>query len=72
MHRALEYAGARSTIASLWSVPSAQTKDLMVDFYSALAQGKGMADSLRQAKLIVMRTSPEPFYWAAFVLSGGR
>jgi len=72
LSRALEYAGARSTITSLWSVPSAQTRDLMVAFYQGLAAGQGKAEALRQAKLTVMASSPDPFYWAGFVLSGDR
>jgi len=68
-------AGARSTLASLWSVDDQATSELMVRFYQELAKGNvTKAESLRQAELAMLH-HPEsylqrPFYWAAFVLLG--
>jgi CHAT domain-containing protein len=65
--------GARSTLATLWSVQDQSTADLMTKFYGALNQaGSTKADALRQAQLSLMQ-SPQynhPFYWAPFVLVG--
>lgn len=65
--------GARSTLATLWSVQDQSTADLMTQFYSALNQsGVTKAEALRQAQLSLLR-SPQyqhPFYWAPFVLVG--
>lgn len=66
-------AGARSTLASLWSVNDAATSELMAAFYSALTEpGATRAGALRQAQLAIL-ADPEfehPLYWAAFVLLG--
>lgn len=65
--------GARSILATLWSVQDQSTADLMTQFYSALNQaGVTKAEALRQAQLSLLR-SPQyqhPFYWAPFVLVG--
>ncbi len=65
--------GARSTLATLWSVQDRSTADLMSQFYETLNQpGVSKAEALRQAQLSLLR-SPQyqhPFYWAPFVLVG--
>lgn len=67
-------AGARSTLASLWSVDDQATSELMAHFYSELAQeGITKAEALRHAQ-VAMLQNPDygqwPYYWAAFVLLG--
>ncbi len=65
--------GARSTLATLWSVQDRSTADLISQFYKTLSQpGVSKAEALRQAQLSLLR-SPQyqhPFYWAPFVLVG--
>lgn len=65
--------GARSTIATLWSVQDSSTANLMTRFYAALKQpGMSRAEAMRQAQLSLLR-SPDyqnPYYWAPFVLVG--
>ncbi|MEP0857941.1 CHAT domain-containing protein [Trichocoleus sp. DQ-U1] len=65
--------GARSTIATLWSVQDNSTAELITHFYAALKQpGITRAEALRQAQLSLLR-SPDyqhPYYWAPFVLVG--
>jgi CHAT domain-containing protein len=67
--------GARSTLATLWSVQDRSTSFLMTEFYKKLTQPKTnltKAEALRQAQLTLVN-SPEyrhPFYWAPFVLVG--
>jgi CHAT domain-containing protein len=65
--------GARSTIATLWSVQDESTADLMTQFYQALNQPQiSKANALRQAQLSLLH-SPQyqhPFYWSSFVLVG--
>lgn len=67
--RGFFYSGARSLLASYWSVDDAATADLMRAFYANLKL-LGKAEALRQAQLEVARTRPEPFYWAGFYLAG--
>lgn len=65
--------GARSTLATLWSVQDQSTADLMSRFYQALSQsGVSKVEALRQAQLSLLRSSQyqHPFYWAPFVLVG--
>ena len=65
--------GARSTIATLWSIQDDSTAELMTQFYQAIKNpGIGKAEALRQAQLKLLR-SPKyqhPYYWSAFVLVG--
>ena len=70
--RAFQYAGARSVLASLWSVSDDSTGELMRRFYGYLKQGQAKAEALRSAQLDLLR-DPElshPFHWAGFELVG--
>lgn len=74
--RAFFYAGAESVSVSLWSVNDIATASLMKSFYKHLQQGKAKDEALREAKLELLkgpqRTWRHPYYWAAFILVGGR
>ena len=72
-------AGARSTVASLWSVNDEATSLLMIKFYQELANldAKGekhitKAEALRRAQQAILqnRKFSHPYFWAAFVLVG--
>ena len=65
--------GARSTIATLWSVRDASTAFFMTKFYEYLPQpGMTKAKALRQAQLDLINHPDfnEPLFWAPFVLVG--
>jgi len=65
--------GARSTLATLWSVKDQSTANLMVKFYQALThEGVSKSEALRQAQLEILQSPryKDPFYWAPFVLVG--
>jgi CHAT domain-containing protein len=70
--RAFQYAGARSVLASLWSVSDASTAELMKSFYVYLQKGRSKDEALRaaQADLIQGKSFSHPYYWAAFELTG--
>lgn len=70
LRRAFAVAGARTLVLSLWKVPDEQTRILMTGFYEALVEGKGRAESLREAQRRVRAEYPSPFYWAAFICQG--
>jgi CHAT domain-containing protein len=67
-------AGARSAIASLWTVNDASTAELSKAFYRNLQSGKlNKSQSLRQSQLELLNQGGEiahPYYWSAFVLIG--
>ena len=76
LQRAFLLAGARSLIMSLYSVPDAESRELMRDFYGSLKAGKTKAAALHEAELKMIRErrtkggAAHPFFWASFVLVG--
>jgi CHAT domain-containing protein len=71
--RAFQYAGARSVVASLWSVYDRSTADLMRHFYGALRRGVPKDEALRRAQVALIQGGPQrshPLSWAAFQLFG--
>ncbi|MBE9035034.1 CHAT domain-containing protein [aff. Roholtiella sp. LEGE 12411] len=63
-------AGARSTIASLWSVDDQSTAQLMSEFYHELKTGINKAQALQLAQLAVFAKEKSPYFWAPYVLLG--
>ena len=77
LRRALQHAGARAIIMSLWAVPDEETRELMVSFYENwISRGQSKRDALRQAALKVLgdrrarNESTHPVLWGGFVLLG--
>jgi CHAT domain-containing protein len=65
--------GARSTIASLWSVNDESTAKLMQEFYRQLTTDRvSKSEALRQAQLKLLQNPlyKHPYFWAPFVLVG--
>jgi CHAT domain-containing protein len=67
--------GARSTLATLWSVKDDSTVALIDRFYQQLAQPTASvtkAEALRQAQISLLHSKDfnHPFYWAPFILVG--
>ena len=69
-------AGARSTVATLWSVRDESTAKIMGEFYHQLELAKAnklsKAEALRQAQLILQKDTKysHPHFWAPFVMVG--
>ena len=66
-------AGARSVMASLWSVNDASTAKLVPLFFENLQQpkrSKAVALQRAQQQLLADAEYRHPFYWAPFVLIG--
>jgi CHAT domain-containing protein/Tfp pilus assembly protein PilF len=79
MSWALFVAGSPTTVASLWSVESSSTTQLMVEFHRNLLSstvprrpGPPKAEALRRASLSLLKNSryAHPFYWAGFIMIG--
>jgi CHAT domain-containing protein len=65
--------GARSTLATLWSVRDTAAALLMNEFYQHLGEpGISKAEALRQAQLTLIADPDydQPFFWSPFVLVG--
>ncbi|MDJ0598702.1 MAG: CHAT domain-containing protein [Crocosphaera sp.] len=66
-------AGARSTLATLWSVNDQGAAVIMGQFYKQLSTNKlSKAEALRQAQLTMLKNRwyKHPFYWSAYTLIG--
>jgi CHAT domain-containing protein len=82
--RAFQYAGARSVLASLWSVGDRSTSQLMAGFYGSLRAGVAKDEALHDAQMAFIRGAEQPagasadgatawkqpFHWAGFQLVG--
>lgn len=83
--RAFQYAGARTVMASLWSVRDQATSELMIRFYKHLRTGLPKDEALRQAQIELIHGPIEvvnekgektlldasaPYYWAGFQVYG--
>lgn len=71
MQKSFFEAGAKSVVVSLWDVNDKYTSYFMKSFYKYLSEGYSKSEALRLAKLFFKENySANPYYWAAFVLSG--
>jgi CHAT domain-containing protein/predicted negative regulator of RcsB-dependent stress response len=74
--RAFLYAGAERVAVSLWPVNDGSTPEIMEGFYRGMRGGMGVAEALRAAKVGMVRSGVagyrHPYYWAGFVVVGGR
>jgi len=70
--RALQYAGARSVVATQWKVDDRSAAMLMVAFHRNLRLGMAKDEALRRAMALVRisKRKAHPYYWAAFFLTG--
>ncbi|MDB2423459.1 CHAT domain-containing protein [Paracoccaceae bacterium] len=68
------FAGAKSIMASHWSVESDATQLLITNFFKNLKKSKGMrpAEAMRRSmkKLFSNHEYKHPIFWAPFVLVG--
>jgi len=69
--RAFAFAGAKSIVASLWSVNDKSTMQVMDNFYAGIKSGQPKNIALANAKLEYLAQNPgqasHPFFWAGFV-----
>ena len=65
--------GARSAVASLWSISDAATAELVPNFYAQLREAQGnKAQRLQTAQLQLINSQrfQHPSFWAPFLLIG--
>ena len=70
--RAFQVAGAKSIVATQWSVADRSTASAMVSFHQHLRSGLPKDEALRLAmrSLAGKPATNHPFYWAPFMLVG--
>ena len=65
--------GARSTLATLWSVNDESTAELMTAFYQEISNAElSKSEALRRAQIKILQNPAysHPFFWSPFVLIG--
>ena len=70
--RCWQIAGARSVVASQWSVADASTGRLMTAFHKGLKAGLPKDEAMRRAmaELAAHPETAHPFHWAPFLVTG--
>lgn len=70
--RGFLYSGTNNIIFSLWKVPDKPTSELMIEFYREAFSGRNYNESLRLAKLKMIKNeiTARPRSWASFILVG--
>lgn len=75
--RGFIYAGSSSVITSLWNVREKSNREIILNFYKGIKEGKTKDHALRDAKLSyiesITRESQEqahPFYWGPLICVG--
>ena len=76
LRRALEIAGARTVLMSLWPVPDYEAMQWMTAFYQARLGGSRVVDASQRASVSALARLRErklpthPYLWAGFVAAG--
>ena len=71
MGRAFQYAGAKSTLMSLWNVAQSTSVNMVASFFKHRKEGKSKLESLRLARNDIRKSGfDHPFFWAPFILVG--
>jgi CHAT domain-containing protein/tetratricopeptide (TPR) repeat protein len=72
LRRAFRIAGAQTVLASHWKVSDEATRRLMTEFIRRWRSGEPRAKAWREAQLSLLhsRDFSNPYFWAAFTLTG--
>jgi len=72
LRRAFRIAGAQTVLASHWKVSDKATSQLMTEFIRRWRSGEPRAEAWRAAQLSLLHSNEfqNPYFWAAFTLTG--
>ncbi len=70
LQRAVQLAGSKSLIMSLWTVSDAATQKLMTLFYQNYTISNNRSEAFNKAMIQLKTEFKEPYFWGAFVLIG--
>lgn len=71
LQRSFQVAGVKAVLMSLWKVSDEVTMELMTLFYQNLLISKSIGIAFKDAQVGIRVKYPNPYYWGAFVLTGG-
>jgi hypothetical protein len=72
LKNALQKAGAKNMITSLWKVDDEATWVFMEAFYHDLIERGNVEEAYAKALTVTQNNYPHPYYWGAFVLTCNR
>ncbi|MEL6674107.1 MAG: CHAT domain-containing tetratricopeptide repeat protein [Bacteroidota bacterium] len=70
LSRGFAFAGAQSTLTTLWEINDQSSYQWMTDFYQHLKDEKGKDEAVRQAQMAMIQQNLPPYYWAAYTPFG--
>ena len=72
LRRAFRIAGAETVLASHWKVSDRGTRQLMTQFMRRWSAGEPRVQAWHEAQLALLRSKDfsNPYFWAAFTLTG--
>ena len=72
LNRAFQEAGAKAVLSTLWSISDEGTNQFMQQFYQRFLNNKSAQQALRDTQEEFKNSEQwhDPFYWAAFVVTG--
>ena len=72
LRRAFRIAGAQAVLASHWNISDKATSQLMTGFMRRWQTGEPRAQAWREAQLSLLHSKDfsNPYFWAAFTLTG--
>jgi hypothetical protein len=71
LSRAFFVAGTDAVISSLWKVDDTATQKFMILFYDSWLNGADISKSMSYAREELRKEYKDPYYWAAFIATGG-
>ena len=72
LQRAFKKAGVGTLVMSLWNVSDKTASEFMVTFYERLTDSRNAWNkrkAFEETKELMRKKYPDPFHWAAFVMS---
>ncbi len=72
LNRAFQEAGAKAVLSTLWNISDNGTQKFMQSFYQRFLNGISAQQSLQETQMEFIQSEAlqDPYYWAAFVMTG--